>query len=86
MARTAQPNSASSQFYINVVDNLPLDTYNGGYAVFGTVINGMDTVDKIAGVKTKRELGFGCSGFCTSNSEADGFCSLASPIAAGAAT
>lgn len=57
MARTAQPNSASSQFYINVVDNLPLDTYNGGYAVFGTVINGMDTVDKIAGVKTKREKG-----------------------------
>lgn len=49
MARTADPNSATAQFYINVVDNSPLD---GGYAVFGKVISGMDVVDKIKAVPT----------------------------------
>ncbi len=52
MARTNQKNSATSQFFINHVDNANLDSYGGGYAVFGKVIAGMDVVDKIAKVKT----------------------------------
>lgn len=52
MARTSMPNSATSQFFINVVDNVPLDTYGGGYAVFGKVIEGMEVVDKIKAVPT----------------------------------
>ena len=43
MARTSVANSATSQFFINVVDNTALDTSGGGYAVFGQVISGMDT-------------------------------------------
>lgn len=43
MARTSVLNSATSQFFINVVDNTALDTNSGGYAVFGRVISGMDT-------------------------------------------
>src|SRR5579859_2769181 len=54
MARTSDINSATSQFFVNLVDNAFLD--NGprdyGYAVFGRVTEGMDTVDKIAAVKT----------------------------------
>lgn len=50
MARTGNPNSATSQFFINVVNNTSLD-YPGqdgyGYTVFGKVVEGMDTVDKI---------------------------------------
>jgi peptidyl-prolyl cis-trans isomerase B (cyclophilin B) len=55
MARTNQPDSATSQFFINVVDNLSLDPSptNDGYAVFGKVIEGMDVVDKIKSVKTE---------------------------------
>ncbi len=55
MARTSDPNSATSQFFINVVDNPRLDhpqPDGHGYAVFGRVINGLDVVDKIKGVKT----------------------------------
>jgi peptidyl-prolyl cis-trans isomerase A (cyclophilin A) len=52
MARTAAPNSATAQFFINVVDNRPLDTYGGGYAVFGRVVAGMDVVDRIRAVPT----------------------------------
>lgn len=55
MARTADPDSASSQFFINVVDNPRLDYASDaspGYAVFGKVIDGMDTVDKIRAVET----------------------------------
>ena len=52
MARLDTEDSATSQFYINTVDNTSLDTLNGGYAVFGKVISGMDTVDKIAAVPT----------------------------------
>lgn len=56
MARTSEPNSATAQFFINVVDNRRLDkAYAGdgvGYCVFGKVIEGMDVVDKIKGVKT----------------------------------
>ncbi len=52
MARTGNPHSATAQFFINVVDNKPLDhtrpTLNGwGYTVFGKVVEGMDVVDKI---------------------------------------
>jgi peptidyl-prolyl cis-trans isomerase A (cyclophilin A) len=49
MARTNVPDSATSQFYINVVDNAALDQPRGGaaYAVFGKVVEGMDVVDKI---------------------------------------
>jgi cyclophilin family peptidyl-prolyl cis-trans isomerase len=43
MARTNALNSATNQFFINVVDNTALDTSGGGYAVFGRVISGMNT-------------------------------------------
>lgn len=49
MARAQNPNSASSQFFIVHKDSLFLD---GQYAAFGRVVEGMDTVDEIAGVKT----------------------------------
>jgi cyclophilin family peptidyl-prolyl cis-trans isomerase len=51
MARTNLPNSATSEFYINLIDNVSLDfrnTANPGYAVFGKVIQGMELVDAIA--------------------------------------
>ena len=55
MARTTDPHSATSQFFINHVDNEALD-YPGqdgwGYAVFGRVSSGMETVDRIADVFT----------------------------------
>jgi len=55
MARTSNPNSASAQFFINVVDNAFLD-YPGrdgyGYAVFGHVTEGLQVVDKIRAVPT----------------------------------
>lgn len=57
MARTPDPHSASAQFFINVNDNAFLD-YPGqdgwGYAVFGKVISGKETVDKIKAVETDR--------------------------------
>jgi peptidyl-prolyl cis-trans isomerase A (cyclophilin A) len=53
MARTNVRDSATSQFFINVVDNPNLDTLGGGYAVFGKVIEGMDVVDKIRAVPTE---------------------------------
>jgi len=55
MARTSAPHSATAQFFVNVKDNGFLD-YPGqdgwGYCVFGQVVKGMDTVDKIKDVKT----------------------------------
>jgi peptidyl-prolyl cis-trans isomerase A (cyclophilin A) len=65
MARTGAIDSASSQFYFNLVDNRALDPLvNGaslsslqGYAVFGRVIAGMDVVDAIAGVSTSTQNG-----------------------------
>ena len=57
MARTAVPDSATAQFFINVVDNPRLDTAGGGYAVFGKVIAGMDVVDKIKAVATANRGG-----------------------------
>jgi cyclophilin family peptidyl-prolyl cis-trans isomerase len=55
MARRADPNSASSQFFINHKDNssqLDYPLNGGGYAVFGKVVQGLDVVDKIAKVPT----------------------------------
>ncbi|MFB3888473.1 MAG: peptidylprolyl isomerase [Candidatus Bathyarchaeia archaeon] len=49
MAKTSQPNSASSQFFINVVDNSNrYETFDTTYSVFGDVTSGMDVVDAIA--------------------------------------
>jgi peptidyl-prolyl cis-trans isomerase A (cyclophilin A) len=54
MARYDDPNSATSQFFINLKDNTHLDPAGGGwgYAVFGKVIEGMEVLDKIAAIKT----------------------------------
>jgi peptidyl-prolyl cis-trans isomerase A (cyclophilin A) len=55
MARTSAVNSATAQFYVNVVDNPGLnykDDQNYGYAVFGKVVQGMDVVDQIKDVPT----------------------------------
>jgi len=64
MARTSVVNSATSQFFINLVDNDFLDhrdksSQGYGYAVFGKVVEGMDVVDAIAKVKTGNVRGFG---------------------------
>lgn len=64
MARTMDPNSATSQFFINVADNGFLNYTNdsmqgAGYCVFGEVVQGMDVVDAIAKVKTGQRLGYG---------------------------
>ena len=62
MARTNDINSATSQFFINVVDNAFLDHENEkkyGYAVFAEVTKGMDVVDKIKSVKTGVTNGMG---------------------------
>ena len=59
MARTGVVDSATSQFFINLVDNDFLN-HGGrdfGYAVFGKVVDGMDVVDKIAGVVTGNKAG-----------------------------
>lgn len=58
MARTATLNSATSQFFINSVDNLSLDTSGGGYAVFGSVVVGLNVADAIAAVPTQTAAGF----------------------------
>jgi len=63
MARTSDPHSATCQFFINTVDNDFLNhknksTSGWGYAVFGEVVEGMDVVDAIAGVKTTSRSGF----------------------------
>jgi len=62
MARTSDPHSASSQFFINVVDNnflnFTAESENGwGYCVFGWVTDGMDIVDKIKSVQTTNRSG-----------------------------
>jgi len=64
MARTAAPHSASAQFFINHADNAFLDygaqgPNQWGYAVFGTVLEGMDVVDAIAAVETGSSGGMG---------------------------
>ncbi len=62
MARTSDPNSASSQFFINLSDNASLDhkgksPQGWGYAVFGKVVEGMDVVDQVAQVRTGSKSG-----------------------------
>jgi peptidyl-prolyl cis-trans isomerase A (cyclophilin A) len=58
MARTNVLDSATSQFFINLVNNDGLNyPSNGGYAVFGKVVEGMDAVDAIAAVKTTSKMG-----------------------------
>jgi len=63
MARTMDPHSATSQFFINVVDNpsldfvSPADGRTWGYAVFGRVVDGMDVVDAIKAVPTGMKNG-----------------------------
>lgn len=54
MARTSAPDSATSQFYVNLKDNAMLNgtPERPGYTVFGKVVEGMDVVQKIAGAKT----------------------------------
>ena len=59
MARTMEIDSATSQFFINLVDNSFLDhgDRDFGYAVFGEVTNGMDIVDEIASSATGSKMG-----------------------------
>ena len=62
MARTGDPNSATAQFFVNVVDNAPLDYRDSsregiGYCVFGKVVQGMDVVEKIKAVPTGEKGG-----------------------------
>ena len=62
MARTSDPNSASAQFFINVVDNdflnFTAETPSGwGYCVFGKVVDGLTVVDRIKGVPTGSRAG-----------------------------
>lgn len=54
MARTDEVNSATSQFFVNLSDNDFLDhsARNFGYAVFGRVTDGMEVIDRIAGIRT----------------------------------
>jgi len=61
MARTNDPDSATSQWFINTVDNDSLDpggNSGAGYCVFGTVISGMSVVDEIESVATQSTNGF----------------------------
>lgn len=64
MARTSDPHSASSQFYINIADNPSLDPRGPGpegfgYCAFGRVVSGMEAVDKISKVRTEWRRGMG---------------------------
>ena len=65
MARQSAPDSATSQFFFNVIDNTQLDTANGGYAVFGKVVSGLETMDAIFKVPTTTQ--YGVPDFPTSN-------------------
>ena len=60
MARTRDPDSANSQFFINTVNNRRLDGMPGkpGYTVFGKVVSGMDVIDRIGGVETTTRAPF----------------------------
>lgn len=62
MARTSDPDSATSQFYINTVDNPSLDYKSDaepGYAVFGSVITGMDVIDRLSEVPVRFDFASG---------------------------
>jgi peptidyl-prolyl cis-trans isomerase A (cyclophilin A)/peptidyl-prolyl cis-trans isomerase B (cyclophilin B) len=65
MARGGMPDTATSEFFINLVDNQRLDRLgdvNLGYAVFGVVVEGMDVVDEIAAVETVASPDFASMG------------------------
>lgn len=59
MARTSDKDSATAQFFVNLVDNAFLDHSgrNFGYAVFGRVVEGLEVMDKIGSVQTGRSQG-----------------------------
>lgn len=62
MARTNDPNSATSQFYVNTVDNPSLDfksEADPGYAVFGTVISGLDVIERMNAVPVRIDVATG---------------------------
>jgi len=62
MARTSEPDSATSQFYINTVDNPSLDyksDVDPGYAVFGSVITGLDIVERLSQVPVRFDFANG---------------------------
>jgi peptidyl-prolyl cis-trans isomerase B (cyclophilin B) len=61
-ARTQDPHSATTQFFMNLVDNQSLDhtaknEYSWGYAVFGKITDGIEVLDEMAKVKTTSSLG-----------------------------
>ena len=57
MARQNASDTATSQFFFNVIDNTQLDTANGGYAVFGKLVSGLETLDTIFKVPTSTQYG-----------------------------
>jgi peptidyl-prolyl cis-trans isomerase A (cyclophilin A) len=57
MARTAQANSATSQYFFNLADNVALDTASGGYAVFGKLVSGLSLLDALVGISTSAQYG-----------------------------
>jgi peptidyl-prolyl cis-trans isomerase A (cyclophilin A) len=65
MARSSELNSATSQYYFNLADNVALDTSSGGYAVFGKVVAGSEVLDAMASIKTT--TAYGLADFPASN-------------------
>jgi len=65
MARSSELNSATSQYYFNLADNVALDTSSGGYAVFGKVVSGIEVLDAMLNVKTT--TAYGLADFPASN-------------------
>jgi peptidyl-prolyl cis-trans isomerase A (cyclophilin A) len=57
MARASALNSATSQFYLNLSDNVALDTANGGYAVFGKLVSGLPVLDALGAIPTSTQFG-----------------------------
>jgi cyclophilin family peptidyl-prolyl cis-trans isomerase len=57
MARTSALNSATAQFYLNLSDNVALDTASGGYAVFGKLVTGLPLLEALAATPTATQFG-----------------------------
>ena len=57
MARSSELNSATSQYYFNLVDNVALDTSSGSYAMFGKIVFGIEVLDAMINVKTTTAYG-----------------------------
>jgi cyclophilin family peptidyl-prolyl cis-trans isomerase len=57
MARASALNSATSQFYLNLSDNVALDTAGGGYAIFGRLVSGLPVLDALAAIPTSTQFG-----------------------------